>query len=180
MRLVLASASPRRREILENAGIDFTVRPANVDESTRADESAGDYVRRLAESKARAAWQPGETTLGADTTVVVDSRILGKPVDESEGVEMLSLLAGRSHEVITGYCLFDGESATAGAETTRVLFSPMTRDEIVAYVRSGEPFDKAGGYGIQGLASKFIQGVEGCYFNVVGLPVARVYALLKL
>jgi septum formation protein len=125
-------------------------------------------------------WADGETTLGADTTVVVDSQILGKPSSETEAVEMLSLLAGRNHQVITGYCLFDGAAAQAGAETTTVFFAPMSPDEIMRYVRSGEPFDKAGGYGIQGLASKFIQRVEGCYFNVVGLPIARIYGLLKL
>lgn len=180
MRLVLASASPRRRELLETAGFTFTVRPSDVDESIRPAENPGDYVRRLAEDKARAVWRPGEVTLGADTTVVVDSRILGKPADEAEAVAMLTELAGRGHEVITGYCLFDGQTARAGAETTQVHFSPMSAAEIAAYVRSGEPFDKAGGYGIQGLASKYIGRVEGCYFNVVGLPVARIYALLKL
>lgn len=180
MRLVLASASPRRREILETAGLSFSVRPADVDESTREGESAGDYVRRLAETKARAVWEPGETTLGADTTVVLDSEILGKPGDEAEAVDMLTRLAGRGHDVITGYCLFDGERVEAGAETTRVVFAPMTADEVANYVRSGEPFDKAGGYGIQGLASKFIERVEGCYFNVVGLPIARIYSLLRL
>lgn len=180
MQLVLASASPRRREILETAGLSFTVRPADVDESARSGESPGDYVRRLAETKARAVWRSGEATLGADTTVVVDSQILGKPADGAEASAMLRHLSGRAHEVITGYCLFDGERAQAGAETTRVVFAPMTEQEIATYVASGEPFDKAGGYGIQGLASKFIERVEGCYFNVVGLPVARVYGLLKL
>jgi len=180
MELVLASASPRRREILETAGLSFSVRPADVDESTRPGEAPGDYVRRLAETKARAVWRRGEITLGADTTVVADSQILGKPADDAEAQEMLRRLAGRAHEVVTGYCLFDGATARAGAETTRVVFAPMTEAEIAAYVASGEPFDKAGGYGIQGLASKFIERVEGCYFNVVGLPVARVYALLKL
>lgn len=180
MELILASASPRRREILETAGIAFTVRPADVDESTREGESAVDYVRRLAESKARAVWRSGEVTLGADTTVVIQSRVFGKPGTEAEAVNMLMDLAGRSHEVITGYCLFDGERALIGAETTRVWISLMTPSEITSYVRSGEPFDKAGGYGIQGLASKFIERVEGCYFNVVGLPIARIHALLKL
>ncbi len=180
MQLVLASASPRRREILETAGLSFVVRPADVDESTRPGENPGDYVRRLAETKARAVWNLGETTLGADTTVVADSQILGKPADEAEARAMLRQLAGRTHEVITGYCLFDGEIARAGAEITRVVFAPMSEAEITGYVATGEPFDKAGGYGIQGMASKFIERVEGCYFNVVGLPVARVYALLKL
>ena len=179
MDLVLASASPRRQEILRTAGIEFRVRPADVDESVGQEEAPAAYVRRLAEAKARAAWRRGELTLGADTTVVVDARILGKPADAAEARDMLMLLGGRTHEVLTGYCLYDGTTARTGVEATQVSFLPLSTQEIAEYVASGEPFDKAGGYGVQGLASKFIDRIEGCYFNVVGLPAARIYRLLK-
>ncbi|MBI1356557.1 MAG: septum formation inhibitor Maf [Acidobacteria bacterium] len=178
MDLVLASASPRRREILQTAGIAFQVRPADVDESVEASETPEQYVERLAETKARAVWRAGEVTLGADTTVVVDGRILAKPEDAEEATAMLEMLSGRTHEVLTGYCLYDGSTARTGVERTLVRFLPLSAAEIAAYVASGEPFDKAGGYGVQGLASKFIDRIEGCYFNVVGLPAARIYGLL--
>lgn len=178
-RLVLASASPRRRELLATAGFAFEVRPADIDESLRAGEGPERYVARLAEEKARAAWRAGETTLGADTTVVVDGESLGKPADAEEAAAMLRRLAGRSHEVLTGWCVFDGERAESGVEATKVFFLRMSEGEIDEYARSGEPLDKAGGYGIQGLASKYVERIEGCYFNVVGLPVARVAAALK-
>ncbi|MEZ5365197.1 MAG: Maf family protein [Bryobacterales bacterium] len=179
LQLVLASGSPRRRELLTAAGIPFTVRPASIDETQRPGETPADYVVRLAGEKARAAWRPGEATLGADTTVVLDGETLGKPEDEADAARMMERLAGRAHEVLTGYCVFDGERARTGYVTTRVVFGPMQAEEIAAYAASGEPLDKAGGYGIQGLASKFVERVEGCYFNVVGLPVSRVYAELQ-
>ena len=178
-KLVLASGSPRRRELLAAAGLPCEARPAHVDETQRPGESPRAYVERLAQEKARAAWRPGEVTLGADTTVVVDGETLGKPADAADAERMLSRLAGRAHEVLTGYCLFDGESARTGVVSTRVVFRAMAPEEIAAYASSGEPLDKAGAYGIQGLASKFVEGIEGCYFNVVGLPVSRVYALLR-
>ena len=178
-KLVLASGSPRRRELLAAAGLEFDVRPASVDETPRPDEPPAAYVERLAEEKARAAWRKGERTLGADTTVVVDGEILGKPADATDAERMLARLAGRGHDVLTGYCVFDGVQAQTGVENTRVVFHDMNQEEIAAYAASGEPLDKAGGYGIQGLASKFVERIEGCYFNVVGLPVSRVYALLK-
>ena len=178
-KLILASASPRRRELLENAGLTFEVRPAAIDETVREGEAPADYVLRLAETKARAVWRPGEITLGADTTVVVDNRILEKPADEADARRMLGLLSGRAHEVLTGFCLFDGENAYGGVEDTRVVFRKMTPDQLREYAASGEPLDKAGAYGIQGLASKYVERVEGCYFNVVGLPIARVYAVLE-
>ncbi len=177
-KLILASGSPRRRELLANAGLEFEVRPAAVDETRRDGESAQDYVRRLSEEKARAAWRRGEITLGADTTVVVDEHVLEKPLDEADARRMVALLAGRDHHVLTGFCLFDGERAETGVEDTKVVFGAMSPDEIADYAASGEPLDKAGAYGIQGLASKFIERIEGCYFNVVGLPVARVYEAL--
>lgn len=178
--LVLASQSPRRREILSAAGIDFVVRPAEVPEEHRAGESPYDYVRRLAEAKAAAAAASnGDIVLGADTIVVVDSHILEKPKDASDARRMLEMLSGRDHEVITGICLRAQGRTVTDTASTRVHFTNLTPHEIDAYVASGEPFDKAGGYAIQGLASKFIDRIEGDYFNVVGLPVALVYRLLN-
>ncbi len=179
LKLVLASASPRRKELLETAGLVFDVRPADVDESQVAGESPADYVRRLAEEKAAAVRRPGELTLGADTTVVLDAETLGKPADDADARAMLQRLAGRSHDVLTGWCLFAGDQSQSGVETTRVFFTAMTADQIDRYVRSGEPLDKAGAYGIQGLASKFVERIEGCYSNVVGLPTARIYRALN-
>lgn len=183
--LILASASPRRREILESAGIPFETRPAEVDETPLLHETAEEYVRRLAEEKARAVWRAGDTVLGADivlgadTVVAVDKVLLGKPNDGEEAARMLRLLSGRRHRVLTGICLFDGEKAEAALEETFVEFLPLSSEEIAAYVATGEPFDKAGAYGIQGAASKFVARIEGCYFNVVGLPIARVYSFLR-
>lgn len=177
--LILASASPRRRELLAAAGIELTVRPASIDETPHPGESPAAYVQRLAEEKARAAWAQGELTLGADTTVVVDGEILEKPADTADAERMLTRLSGRGHDVLTGYCVFDGATARTGVAQTRVVFHAMDPGEITDYAASGEPLDKAGAYGIQGLASKFVNRIEGCYFNVVGLPISRVYALLK-
>ena len=177
--LVLASASPRRREILNLAGISCSVRPADVDESVLVGEPPLDYVRRLADAKARAVQQPGETVLGADTVVVVDSRMLGKPRDTAEASQMLRLLSGRTHDVITGICLLRDEDCRTVSETTKVTFAELSDSEIESYVSTDEPLDKAGGYGIQGSACKFIERIEGCYFNVVGLPISRVYRLLR-
>lgn len=178
--LILASASPRRREILQNAGILFSVRVANVEERRGESESPVDYVTRLAREKATAVRHSfDEWVLGADTTVVVDEYVLEKPSTPDDAAAMLRKLAGRAHEVITGFCLISPEAVVTSHETTRVHFLPLTENEIQDYVASGEPFDKAGGYAIQGLASKFISRVEGCYFNVVGLPVSRVYQLLR-
>jgi septum formation protein len=179
LKLVLASASPRRRELLAAAGLVFDARPAAVDETPRPREAPDVYVARLAEEKARAAWRAGEVVLAADTTVVVDNEMLGKPADPADAERMLTRLAGRAHQVLTGYCLFDGVAAQVGVAATQVVFRPMSEDEIAEYAASGEPLDKAGAYGIQGLASKFVDRIEGCYFNVVGLPVSRVYALLR-
>lgn len=177
--LILASRSPRRQEILARAGIEHQVRPADVDETVRDGEPAAGYVRRLARAKAEAALNgPGDVVLGADTVVVVDGQILGKPADPGDACRMLRLLSGREHEVVTGICLLTGEHAAEDAESTRVRFRSLSEREIADYVASGEPMDKAGAYAIQGLASKFIDRVEGCYFNVVGLPVAKVYAHL--
>ncbi len=179
MKLVLASASPRRKELLTTAGYEFGVRPVDIDETPRDNESPADYVERLAEEKARAAWQEGEVTLGADTTVTVDGHLLGKPMDEAEARAMLRKLQGRTHEVLTGFCFYNGKVARPGVDLTHVSFLPMSDQEIDDYVSTGEPMDKAGAYGIQGIASKYIYRVKGCYFNVVGLPVSRIYAFLR-
>ena len=178
--LVLASNSPRRREILTAAGFEFVVRVPDIVEVRGPGESPQAYVRRLAEHKALAVpMNPGEIILAADTTVVVGEHVLEKPLDASDAVCMLALLSGGTHEVITGICLRTPSSTVVDTATTRVRFSALTDQEITAYVASGEPMDKAGAYAIQGQASKFIERVEGCYFNVVGLPIALVYRHLK-
>ena len=178
--LVLASQSPRRSEILRQAGIPFVVRAASVDESPLPGETPPDYVRRLAEMKALAVEAPPEqTVLGADTTVVAAGKMLGKPVDAAEAKSMLRVLSGARHEVLTGICLKKGPARVRDYTVTEVWFASMTESEIEEYVASGEPMDKAGAYGIQGLASKFIERINGCYFNVAGLPVALVYRHLR-
>jgi nucleoside triphosphate pyrophosphatase len=178
--LVLASQSPRRSEILRQAGIPFVVRVSPVDESPLEGETPEEYVLRVAEMKARAvAAAPDETVLAADTTVVVAGEMLGKPEGPADARRMLELLSGRRHQVITGICLKRGAEAAKDRAATQVWFTPMTAREIDEYVASGEPMDKAGAYAIQGLASKFIERIDGCYFNVVGLPVALVYRLLR-
>jgi septum formation protein len=178
--LLLASKSPRRREILESAGIAFEVRPADIHESRRDDEAPVDYVRRLAREKAEAV-QPShdDIVLGADTVVVLDQHVLEKPEDADDARRMLRLLSGREHFVITGICVRSPQRVIVDSEQTMVRFTLLTDEEIQQYIASGEPMDKAGAYAIQGLASKFIERIEGCYFNVVGLPVAKVYRLLK-
>lgn len=182
-RLILASASPRRAELLHAARIDFDVMPAHVDESVLPGEGPVGHVTRLAEAKALTVKEQagGERPiLAADTVVVVDDRILGKPAGEHDARRMLRLLSGRTHEVITGVCLAcpAGDVLLEHATTT-VEFCPLTNAEVDAYVASGEPADKAGAYAIQGLASRFITRVDGSYTNVVGLPVALVYDLCK-
>jgi len=177
--LVLASQSPRRAEILRQSGIPFVVRTAAVDETPRRGERPEDCVRRLAALKALAVPRAAdEVVLGADTTVVIDGEMLGKPAGAAEARRMLSLLSGRRHEVVTGICLRGPAGTICDWASTSVWFAPMTAREIDDYVSSGEPMDKAGAYAIQGLASKFIEKIEGCYFNVVGLPVALVYRRL--
>ncbi len=174
--LILASRSPRRQEILQRAGIPFLVRPAEVDETPRPGEEACRYVKRLAREKAEAVEAgPGDIVLGADTVVVVDNEILGKPADAPDAARMLRLLSGREHIVMTGICLVGDGAAVEDVEKTTVRFVPLSDRDIEEYIATGEPLDKAGAYAIQGFASKFIDRVEGCYFNVVGLPIARVY-----
>ncbi|HET9406648.1 MAG TPA: Maf family protein [Candidatus Sulfotelmatobacter sp.] len=196
--LVLASASPRRQELLRNAGISFSVHPADIDETPRPGESAKDCAERLAREKALAiaSSHPEDDILGADTIVVVGNEILGKPLDAADAWRMLRLLSNRTHEVITGVCLVkpvEGKRVTTsgngpasekrqeqiGSETTRVTMCEITDDEIRDYVATGEPMDKAGAYAIQGLASRWIPRIEGDYSNVVGLPVTLVYRMLN-
>ena len=178
--LILASQSPRRRELLATAGIPFTVRAREVEEIRAPGEPPDDYARRLASAKAEAAWEDrDEIVLGADTIVVLDQSVLEKPRDAADARAMLHRLAGREHTVITGICLRHPSGAEVDSSATRVRFTPLTNAEIDAYVATGEPMDKAGAYAIQGLASKFVERVDGCYFNVIGLPLSQVYRYLK-
>lgn len=178
--LVLASRSPRRQDILRSAGVPFLVRPAEIDETPLPGEEPRAHVLRLAAAKAAAIEAgPDEVVLGADTVVVVDGEILGKPAGAADAARMLEALSGRVHTVLTGVCLRRGQEEISSVEATAVRFTPLSRQEIDDYVASGEPMDKAGAYAIQGLASKFIDRIEGCYFNVVGLPISLVYRLLR-
>ena len=178
--LILASSSPRRQQILAAAGIPFTVRAPNVPEERLPNESPIDYVQRLAEQKAfSVVAAPGEIVLAADTVVIVGEHILEKPRDGADAARMLGLLSGREHEVITGICLRDEKRTIVDTATTRVHVVELSEEEIADYIASGEPMDKAGAYAIQGLASRFIDRVEGGYFNVVGLPISLVYRYLK-
>lgn len=177
--LVLASRSPRRADLLTAAGYRFTVRTADIDESPLNGESPRDYVLRLAREKALAvAATGGEWVLAADTTVVLDGEILGKPVDRADAIRMLTELSGKRHEVLTGICLRLGGHTATRLGVTAVWFERMTAEQIEAYADSGEPMDKAGAYAIQGLASRFIPRIEGSYANVVGLPVDLVATLI--
>src|SRR5579863_3001138 len=203
--LVLASASPRRQDLLRSANISFVVQPADIDETPLAGEIPLQCALRLAREKALAVWRtrPHDLVLGADTIVVVDGTILGKPADASDAARMLRLLSGRVHQVITGVCLVKppmGQNLTqdatdmtstraksaaekpevrTSAETTLVTMDEISEDGIREYVASGEPMDKAGAYAIQGIASRWIPRIEGDYSNVVGLPVALVYRMLR-
>ncbi len=184
MRLILASASPRRRDLLRDAGFTFEVRPSQIVEEIQQGELPEDFVRRTAREKALqiAASSPrGGLVLGADTVVVIDGQTLGKPSDPQDATRMLRLLSGRTHQVHTGICLVRAPDSIEALkhETTLVTFRELDEEEIRQYVESGEPSDKAGAYAIQGLASKFVTRISGCYSNVVGLPIALVYEILK-
>ncbi len=180
-KLVLASASPRRQELLRNAGIAFEVQPADIAEYPQPGESAKTCAERLARAKALAVarQRPYDFVLGADTVVVVDGHILGKPSDANDAARMLRMLSGRRHQVITGVCLVVHGQSSVASETTLVTVSQITGEEIADYVATGEPMDKAGAYAIQGIASRWIPRIEGDYSNVVGLPVALVFGMLK-
>jgi septum formation protein len=179
--LVLASASPRRAELLRNARIEFVVDPAHIPEERAAHEAPTDYARRLARDKARAvaARRPSDILLGADTIVCIADLVLEKPRDAADAAAMLRRLSGQWHEVTTAICLIANGREQVEHETTRVHFQPLTESDIEKYVATGEPMDKAGAYAIQGVASRWIGEIEGDYFNVVGLPVARVWRMLS-
>jgi len=185
--LVLASASPRRRELLTQAGYAFEVHPAHINEDLRPGEEPIAYVVRLAREKAGAVFRErcvngaeseSLVVLGADTTVTLDSHILAKPEDAEDAARMLRLLSGRTHRVITGVAVATARGVEVAAEVTAVRFLTLSEDEITTYIATGEPMDKAGAYAIQGLAARWIPRIEGCYFNVVGLPLALVTQLL--
>lgn len=191
--LVLASASPRRQELLRNAGIPFVVQPSDVPEDALPGESPEACAQRLAREKALAIFQsrPDEHVLGADTIVVIDGQMLNKPEDSADATRMLHLLSGNMHRVITGVCLVGGKKSVPGSqfpvpsfvdvriETTQVSMSEISEREINDYISTGEPMDKAGAYAIQGIASRWITRIEGDYCNVVGLPVTLVCRMLK-
>jgi septum formation protein len=178
--LILASASPRRHELLLAAGIHHIVRPVCVPEVRRDAEAPEDFVRRLAREKAETLpLSTDDTILGADTIVCLEREVLGKPAGAADAARMLRGLAGRDHRVLTGICLRRNERTIVDFAETRVWFDALTESEIQEYVHSGEPTDKAGAYAIQGLASRFITRIDGCYQNVVGLPVSLVYRYLK-
>jgi septum formation protein len=181
MRLVLASRSPRRADLLRAAGLFFDVFPVDVDERFGPDEEPEHAVARLAETKATtaAASHPDAVVLGADTTVLIRGEALGKPASADDAARMLRLLSGRTHDVLTGLCVCSGSRRLRHVEPTRVRLARMSETEIAWYVSSGEPFDKAGAYAVQGLASRFVEGIDGSYSNVVGLPISSVYELLK-
>ena len=181
MRLILASASPRRVDLLRGAGYDFDVEPAHVDESALAGEAPREYVVRVAALKARAvaAHHRGDIVLAADTTVVVDGEMLAKPADDDDARRMLRQLAGRTHEVLTGVTVIAAGLERSEVAATAVRFHSITAADIDWYVATGEPRDKAGAYGVQGLASRFVAAVDGSYSNVVGLPIPAVRALLE-
>lgn len=178
--VVLASASPRRRELLALIVDDFEVLPSDVEEPDHLPEPLECSVQELALSKAlaAAAVRPGSLVIGADTIVVLDEVVMNKPSDADDARRMLRALSGRTHRVMTGVAVVKDQRSATGCEVTSVTVGTISDNQLEAYVASGEPFDKAGGYGIQGTAALFIQGIEGCYFNVVGLPVYRLGKLL--
>jgi len=190
-RLVLASASPRRRELLAQAGFSFEVHPAHIPEDPLPGEDPIAYVVRLAREKAEAVFTQlsaeqrspenaaAPQVLGADTTVTLDNQILGKPEDATHAARMLRMLSGRTHRVITGVAVVTSSGAQVAAEVTAVQFLTLSDEEIAAYIATGEPMDKAGAYAIQGRAARWIPRIQGCYFNVVGLPIALVSTLLE-
>jgi septum formation protein len=184
--LILASASPRRRELLAQAGFSFEVHPAQIPEDPYPNEDPISYVTRLAREKAQSVFaelsSKGSATpqvVGADTTVTLDNQILGKPEDPADAARILRLLSGRTHRVITGVALVTAERTQVASEVTAVKFLTLSEEEIAAYIATGEPMDKAGAYAIQGRAARWIPRIEGDYFNVVGLPIALVTTLLE-
>ncbi len=181
-KIALASASPRRRELLQQIGVNFELVAANIDESVLPNELPADYVCRLALGKAQAGASQSHTllpVLGADTCVVVDNTILGKPTDHADFTQMMQLLSGRKHQVMTAICFVYGTHVLPALSITDVYFRHLSTEEINDYWQSKEPLDKAGGYGIQGLAAKFVERIEGSYSAVVGLPLCETHQLLQ-
>ena len=181
-KLVLASSSPRRRELLAQAGYTFEVYPAHIDETRCADEDPSAYVARLALEKARAihAQHPDAIVLGADTTVVLNGEVLNKPQDREDAARMLRALSNNTHQVHTGIAVVTSSTQRTHVETTNVIFAPIPEDELAKYLATGDSLDKAGAYGIQGYAARWIPRIEGDYFNVMGLPVAATVRLLAM
>ena len=181
MRLILASSSPRRRELMTQAGFTFDVLASNIDETRHPNESPTDYVRRLALEKASAiaALHPNATVLGADTTVVFEGEVMNKPTSLADAERMLQTLSNKTHRVHTGLAVVTAASTRTHVETTHVIFREITPTELTTYLASGDALDKAGAYGIQGYAARWIPRIEGDYFNVVGLPLSAVVNLLK-
>ncbi len=178
--LILASTSPRRREILASMGLEFTVSGVEIDESRLGNETAEHMVLRLAAAKAAAAKvAQSHRVIGADTAVVLDGEVLGKPRDQNDAVAMLLSLSGRRHRVLTGVALGGPDGVESSLSSTDVIFREISRDEALAYWQSGEPRDKAGAYGIQGLGGAFVEAIEGSYSGVVGLPVYETAELLR-
>jgi septum formation protein len=182
-RIILASASPRRAELLKQIGVEFEIEPSEVGEQPHPDEAPADYITRIARAKVIAVARKRETGLviGADTVVVLDGRLLGKPVDEADASRMLRVLSGTWHAVMTGVALFDAATRreVADYDKTLVKFAQLTDTEIEWYISTGEPMDKAGAYGIQGRAGLFVEEIAGNYYNVVGLPIPLVYRLAR-
>jgi septum formation protein len=180
-RVVLASASPRRRQLLDLIGIAHEVRPANIDEAMRAREAPRRHAERLAREKATtiATRDPDLVTIAADTVVVINRKVLGKPRDQAEAAHMLTQLSGREHTVITAVAVARGRKLRSSVEEVRVRFRRLRDEEIAAYVATGEPMDKAGAYGIQGYGATIVEGIAGDYFAVMGLPLVRLVSLLR-
>jgi len=180
-KIILASASPRRRDLLDLIGIPHEVRPADADESMRGGETPGDYAERLARTKAETVASAGggeDVVIGADTVVVIDGRVLGKPVNEQQAAAMLESLGGRTHTVMTAVAVVADSMTSSGVEEVTVTFRALTEDEITLYIATGEPMDKAGAYGIQGFGATIVERIEGDYFAVMGLPLVRLVRLL--
>ena len=180
MQLILASQSPRRRDLMQLLRVPFTVCPADIDEGMNEDLPPQQEVARVSLRKAEATPREcGDVVIAADTIVVLDGKVLGKPVDEAEAVSMLQALSGRDHQVMTGLTVLRGDRAITHTEITGVHFRPLSQEEILAYVKTGEPMDKAGSYGIQGFAAPFVESIRGDYYNVMGLPLCRLWQCLR-
>ena len=180
MQLILASQSPRRRDLLGLLRVPFTVLPADIDEGMDPSLPPQQEVARVSRLKAEATPRnPGDVVIAADTIVVLEDRVLGKPANRQEATQMLRALSGRDHQVMTGLAVLKDDRALVCTEITDVHFRPLTEDEILRYVDTGEPMDKAGAYGIQGYAAPFVEGIRGDYYNVMGLPVCRLWQMLR-